>query len=174
MSTDSFSFDAGVRLGGLSSCKHIFSGVDSLRLVFCDCRGSVLWSVVAGIGFTSLLRDLSLSNWPWIFFGTSSLNDLGVLFFLNTGVYLRKNCRFLSVARPDPSTFTTYWLCCLTSTTWPVLSHFFGKLPIWFWILTRSPTLRGGICLVCSDQRSAAREPGEVLLPNSYPVRDTS
>ena len=41
MSTDSFSVDTGVRFGGLSPCKHIFSGVDSLRFVFSDCSGSV-------------------------------------------------------------------------------------------------------------------------------------
>ena len=43
-----------------------------------------------------------------------------------TGVYLRRNLRFLRVALPDPSTLTIYWLYCLTSMITPDLSHFFG------------------------------------------------
>ena len=42
MSTDSFSADAGVKLGGLLPSELILSGVGSLRFVFCDCAGSVL------------------------------------------------------------------------------------------------------------------------------------
>ena len=41
--------------------------------------------------------------------------------------------------------------------TVPVLSHFSGWGPVWFWMSTKSPTLRGGSRFVCSVQRSAAR-----------------
>ena len=53
--------------------------------------------------------------------------------------------QFWSVTRLDPSTFdcTTYWSYGLTSTTDPVLSHFFGREPIWFCNLIRSNRERG-------------------------------
>ena len=38
--------------------------------------------------------------------------------------------------------------------TIPVLSHFSGCDPIWFWIRTWSPTVRGMSRFVCSDRRS--------------------
>ena len=49
--------------------------------------------------------------------------------------FLRKR-RLRSVMRPDPSTLTWYWSCCLTSTTVPVLPHLFGCCPVWFWMRT--------------------------------------
>ena len=73
-----------------------------------------------------------------------------------TGVYFRRNFLFLRVTLPDPSTRTTYWSNWQTSTTRPVLSHFLGNCPVWFWRRTMSPTARGGRCRVCSDHRSAA------------------
>ena len=38
-----------------------------------------------------------------------------------------------------------------------VLSHFLEWGPVWFWMRTKSPTLRGWSHFVCSVQRSAAR-----------------
>ena len=43
-----------------------------------------------------------------------------------TGTYFRRNFLFRRLTLRDPSMRTTYWLCCLTSTTCPVLSHFLG------------------------------------------------
>ena len=52
------------------------------------------------------------------------------------GVNFRRKRRLRSVTRPDPSTLTWYWSCCLTSTTVPVWSHLFGSCPVWFCIRT--------------------------------------
>ena len=41
--------------------------------------------------------------------------------------------------------------------TVPVLSHFSGWDPVWFWMHTKSPTLRGRSRFVCSLQHSAAQ-----------------
>ena len=49
------------------------------------------------------------------------------------GVYFLRNFLFLRVTLPDPSTRTTYWSNWRTSTTRPVLSHFLGNCPVWFW-----------------------------------------
>ena len=51
-------------------------------------------------------------------------------------VNFRRKRRLRSVTRPDPSTLTWYWSCCLTSTTVPVRSHLFGCCPVWFWMRT--------------------------------------
>ena len=40
--------------------------------------------------------------------------------------------------------------------TMPVLSHFVGWGPVWFWIRTWLLTAKGGSRLVCSDHLSAA------------------
>ena len=48
------------------------------------------------------------------------------------GANFLRNFLFLKVGRLDPSTLTTYWSYCLTSTTVPVLSHFLGFGPTWF------------------------------------------
>ena len=45
----------------------------------------------------------------------------------------------------------------LISTMGPVLSHFSGWGPVWFWTCTWSPTQSGGNCLVCCVHHSAAR-----------------
>ena len=45
------------------------------------------------------------------------------------GVNWRKNCLFLSVTRPLPSTLMRYLLCPRSSMIRPVLSHFFAILP---------------------------------------------
>jgi hypothetical protein len=47
-----------------------------------------------------------------------------------TGMYLRRNFRFLRVTRPEPSTRIMYWSYCLTSTTTPVRSHLVGLGPL--------------------------------------------
>ena len=73
-----------------------------------------------------------------------------------TGTYLRRNLRFLSVILPEPSTRVMYWSNCFTSVMTPVLSHRVGWGPVWFWILTWSPTARGGSLLVCSAHLSDA------------------
>ena len=64
---------------------------------------------------------------------------------------------FRSVIWPEPSILTTYWSCRRTSTILPVLSHLLGWCPVWFCMRTKSPTARGGSCLVCSVQVSAMR-----------------
>ena len=64
------------------------------------------------------------------------------------GVYRR------SVTRPDPSTRTTYWSNCRTSTTIPVRSHLVGFGPTRFYSLTQLPISSGGRTRVCSDSRS--------------------
>ena len=74
-----------------------------------------------------------------------------------TGMYFRRNFRLRNVTLPEPSTLTTYWSNCRTSMTTPVLSHFLGCGPTWFWMRTRSPVLSGGRRLVCSDHFSAHR-----------------
>ena len=45
------------------------------------------------------------------------------------GVNFRRKHQLRSVTRPDTSTLTWYWSCCLTSTTVPVWSHLFGCGP---------------------------------------------
>ena len=52
------------------------------------------------------------------------------------GVNFRRNLRLRNVMRPEPSTRIAYWSCCRTSTTFPVLSHLRGLLPVWFWMRT--------------------------------------
>ena len=66
----------------------------------------------------------------------------------------RGNFRFRRVTLPDLSTLTAYWSNCFTSITKPVRSHRSGWLPVWFWIKTWWPTLRGCNCIVCSVRRS--------------------
>ena len=50
-----------------------------------------------------------------------------------TGVYFLRYFLLQRVTRPEPSTRTTYWSNCRTSTTMPVLSHLVGWGPVWFW-----------------------------------------
>ena len=73
-----------------------------------------------------------------------------------TGVNVRRNRLFRRVTRPEASLRTTYWSNWRTSSMMPVLSHWVGWGPVWFWIRTESPTVSGGRCRVCSDKRSAA------------------
>ena len=58
---------------------------------------------------------------------------------------------FLLVSLLEPSTITWYWSYPSHFTTVPLLSQRRGWFPFWFWIMTKSPTLRGGSALVCSD-----------------------
>ena len=74
-----------------------------------------------------------------------------------TGVNFLRNRLFRKVTRPEPSTRMTYWSNCLTSMTTPVLSHFIGWGPVWFWIRTASPMTRAGRWRVCSVKRSESR-----------------
>lgn len=53
-----------------------------------------------------------------------------------TGIYFLRNFLLRSVTRPEPSTLTTYWSNWRTSITSPVLSHFNGCGPTWFWTRT--------------------------------------
>ena len=76
---------------------------------------------------------------------------------LCSGANFLRNFRLRNVVRPDPSTLITYWSNCRTSVTFPVLSHFVGLGPVWFWIRTWSPTVRGGSLFVCSDHFSSSR-----------------
>ena len=64
----------------------------------------------------------------------------------------RKNCRFLSVTRPLPSTRILYLLYPRSSMTVPDLSHLLAILPApcWFWTRTLWPRLSGERFLVCS------------------------
>ena len=52
------------------------------------------------------------------------------------GVYRRRDFLLRSVTRPAPSTRTTYWSNCRTSTTIPVRSHLVGCGPTRFCSLT--------------------------------------
>ena len=71
-------------------------------------------------------------------------------------VYIfRRHFRFRNVTRPDPSTRTRYWSNWRTSTMQPVLYHLVGLCPVWFCILTLSPTLSWGSLSVCSVSLSA-------------------
>ena len=67
------------------------------------------------------------------------------------GVYRRRYRLFLVVKRPEPSVLTPYWWYCKTSTTIPDLSHLVGWRPVWFCILTVSPTFSGVSPAVCSS-----------------------
>ena len=60
------------------------------------------------------------------------------------GKYFLRNLLFRSVGRPDPSMQTMYWSNWRTSMIVPVLSHFVGCGPTWFWTRTVSQTFRGG------------------------------
>ena len=73
------------------------------------------------------------------------------------GVNWRKNCLFLSVTRPLPSTLTLYLLYPRSSMIRPVLSHLFAILPApcWFWIITFDPSFSGFRSLVCMEHLSA-------------------
>ena len=73
-----------------------------------------------------------------------------------TGMYFLRNLRLWVVIRPEPSKRMTYWSNWRTSITTPVLSQFVGYGPVWFWIRTWLPTVRGGSLLVCSDHLSAS------------------
>ena len=75
-----------------------------------------------------------------------------------TGVNCRRNCLFLSVTRPEPSTLTRYLLCPMFSRTRPVLSHFLAifPAPCWFWSMTLDPGCNGLRSLVFDDHLSAA------------------
>lgn len=73
-----------------------------------------------------------------------------------TGKYFSRNLWLRVVILPEPSTRTTYWSNWRTSITTPVLSHFVGYGPVWFWMRTWLPTARGGSLLVCSDHPSTA------------------
>ena len=62
-----------------------------------------------------------------------------------TGRIFLRNFLLRRVARLEPSVLTRYWSNWRTSTMMPVLSHFRGKLPVWFWSRTWSPTRRGEV-----------------------------
>ena len=72
----------------------------------------------------------------------------------------RRNCLFLSVTLPLPSTLILYLLYPRSSMTVPDLSHLLAILPApcWFWTRTLCPRLRGVRFLVCSLQRSRPLE----------------
>ena len=72
------------------------------------------------------------------------------------GVYRRRYFLLRSVTRPEPSTRTTYWSNCRTSTTIPVRSHFVGWGPTRLCSLTQFPMISGGRTRVCYDSRSCA------------------
>ena len=72
------------------------------------------------------------------------------------GVYRRMYFLLRSVTRPDPSTRTTYWSNCRTSTTTPVRSHLVWCGPTIFCSHTHLPIASGGRTSVCSDSRSCA------------------
>ena len=72
------------------------------------------------------------------------------------GVYRRKYFLSRSVTRPDPSTRTTYWSNCRTSTAIPVRSHLVGCGPIRFCSLIQLPITSCGRIRVCSDSCSCA------------------
>ena len=97
------------------------------------------------------------TGWELAYLGNYVLSVSIVCFIFGewTGVYLRRNFLFRSVTLPDPSTRTTYRSNWRTSITQPVLSHLSGVGPVWFWILTRSPTMSDSKCLVCSESCSA-------------------
>ena len=103
------------------------------------CRSS------GGMGVGSLSGGLGASG--------SGKNGGGGTSSVWRGVYRRRKRRFLVVRRPDPSVLTEYWWYCSTSTTVPVLSHLVGWRPVWFWIKTVSPHLRGERPCVCSSHR---------------------
>ena len=72
------------------------------------------------------------------------------------GVYRRRYFLLRSVTRLEPSTHTTYWSNCRTSTTIPLRSHLVGWGPTRFCSLTQFPMTSGGRTRVCSDSRSCA------------------
>lgn len=57
---------------------------------------------------------------------------------------------FLVVSRPEPSTFIKYLSWGWHSTTVPVLSHFLGEFPVWFWIKQCFPTFIWGRTFACA------------------------
>ena len=72
------------------------------------------------------------------------------------GVYRRRYFLLRSLTRSEPSTRTTYWSNCRTSTTIPVRSHLVGWGPTRFCSLTQVPMTSGGRTRVCSYSRSCA------------------
>ena len=87
------------------------------------------------------------------------------------GVYRRRYFLLRSVTRPEPSTRTTYWSNCRTSTTIPVRSRLVGWGPTRFCSLTQFPMTSGGRTRVCA--LTVARVPscvGHVAHPPWLPV----
>ena len=64
-----------------------------------------------------------------------------------------RNFRFLKVTLRLPSTTTRYFRCGRTSVMMPVLCHFVGWLPVWFWSWTASPMANGFSCRVIGEER---------------------
>ena len=109
--------------------------------------------VSSGIGLTTggLTKSVCVDGLTGVSHGLGP-GDVGV-----SGENFLRNCLFLSVILPLPSTLTRYLLNPRSSSTRPDLSHFFETFPApyWFWIRTQEPGTRGGRSLVCSDHRSA-------------------
>ena len=83
--------------------------------------GGIVSGVIRVVGASLIPRSTSIGR-----SGSGEVN----------GVNFRRKRRLRSVMRPDLSTLTWYWSCCLTSTTVPVRSHLFGCCPVWFWMRT--------------------------------------
>ena len=77
--------------------------------------GGIVSGVIRVVGGSLIPRSTSIGRG-----GSGEVN----------GVNFRRKRRLRSVMRPDPSTLTWYWSCCLTSTTVPVRSHLFGCCPV--------------------------------------------
>ena len=129
----------GVETPGSVLVGDVVEGESSIGL----CRG-----VGGGLG---LLGGMVASSGggPGGRWAISSRMDL-LLAGLYIGKNFLRNFLFLSVCLPGPSILTRYWWYWRTSMTTPVRSHLCGWRPVWFWILTLSPTFSGERALVCS------------------------
>ena len=116
-----------------------------------------IWAGCCG-GATSSGSTILCGSGSSTVVGTKLLSGRGPGCTGVTGVNWRRNCLFLSVTRPEPSTLTRYLLCPMSSRMRPVLSHFLAILPApcWFWIITLAPGCNGLRSLVFDDHLSAA------------------
>ena len=106
------------------------------------CRSVVLVLLGCCI-FGVCLVSFAMSSWScrgggWADGGSGIVSGLQL-----NGSIGRRNCQLRSVIRRLPSTTTRYWWFGRVSAMNPVLFHFVGWLPCWFWIWTELPTLSG-------------------------------
>ena len=90
-------------------------------------RPDLGWGGGGGLVVSGLTETFWVAGSPVVWPGTIMMGVREM-----TGVYFLRNFLLRRVKRSEPSTRTTYWSNCRTSTTMPVLSHLVGWGPVWF------------------------------------------